>query len=227
MSADFEATQVLDIECPDALLAYLKRTHRIAPDEQPIVSTLAGGVSNRTVLLVRPTGEAWVLKQALAKLRVAVDWFSNPVRIQREGLALQWLPGLAPPGTITPLIFEDDDHFVLAMQAVPQPHENWKKLLLAGHIEWEHVEQFGRLLGAIQRNAYLRRKEIAPLFADCTFFESLRLEPYYSYTASQVPVAADFLSALIERTRACLRRFAATGQDPLCRRFQPSRLAPG
>src|SRR5205823_2384351 len=116
----------LDIEQPDALAAYLRDTGRIGPDEPVRIRTLAGGVSNKTVLVERPSGEAWVLKQALSKLRVAVDWFSDPARIHREALGLKYLAELAPPGTITPLVFEDAGHHLLAMEAVPQPHENWK-----------------------------------------------------------------------------------------------------
>lgn len=194
---------MLNIEQPDALITYLRQTKRIGPVEQPVIRVLAGGVSNRTVWVERPTGEAWVLKQALAKLRVSVDWFSDPQRVHREALGLRWLAQLAPPGTITPLIFEDHTQHLLAMAAVPQPHANWKTLLLAGQLESDHVSQFGRLLGAIHRHAYERRDAIAPLFADRSFFESLRLEPYYGYTASQVPQAADFLHRLSEETRAC------------------------
>ncbi len=194
---------MLDIEQPDALIAYLRANGHIAADEQPIVRNLAGGVSNRTVWVERSTGEAWVLKQALAKLRVSVDWFSSPERVHREALGLAWLAQLAPPGTITPLVFEDHTHHLLAMQAVPRPHHNWKTLLLAGHLEEDHISQFGRLLGSIHRRAFERRDEIAPLFEDRSFFESLRLEPYYSYTAGQVPAAAHFLHALSAETRAC------------------------
>jgi aminoglycoside phosphotransferase (APT) family kinase protein len=194
---------MLDIEQPAQLIAYLRTHGRIAPDEQPAIRILTGGVSNRTVWLERPNGEAWVLKQALAKLRVAVDWFSSPERIHREALGLTWLAQLAPPGAITPLIFEDHTHHLLVMQAVPQPHDNWKTLLLAGHLEEDHVRQFGQLLGIIHRQAFERREEVAPVFADRSFFESLRLEPYYNYTASQVPAAAEFLQRLMAETRAC------------------------
>src|SRR5690349_1878151 len=114
----------LDIEDPSALVAYLRETQRIAPDETPTVRPLPGGVSNKTVLVERPTGESWVLKQALPKLRVAVDWFSDPARIRREALALRWLPKLAPEGSTTPLVFEDAEHDLLAMHAVPHPHAN-------------------------------------------------------------------------------------------------------
>ena len=71
------------------------------------MTVLAGGVSNRTVLVERESGEAWVVKQALAKLRVQVDWFSSPERIHREADGLRWLAQFAPPGSITPLVFED------------------------------------------------------------------------------------------------------------------------
>ena len=59
----------LDIERPEALLAYLEDSGRIGPGERPQLTNLRGGVSNRTVLVVRTGGEAWVLKQALAVTR--------------------------------------------------------------------------------------------------------------------------------------------------------------
>jgi 5-methylthioribose kinase len=195
--------ELLDIEQPGALVSYLKGIGRVGEDEEPVVRVLAGGVSNRTVLVERPeAGGAWVVKQALPKLRVAVDWFSHPERIHREALGLRWLEALAPPGTITPLVFEDRDNYLLAMEAVPEPHENWKTMLLGRRLEKDHVEQFGRLLGTVHRRGYERREESESAFGDRSFFESLRLEPYYGYTAEQVPDAADFLRALVEETRA-------------------------
>src|SRR5215208_8511495 len=195
-------TKPLDIERADALLAYLRSSGHIRFDEEPAICVLAGGVSNRTVLVERPeVGEAWVVKQALPKLRVAVDWFSDPERIHREALGLRWLSELAPPGTITPLVFEDRDNHLLAMEAVPKPHENWKTMLLGGRLEKDHVEQFGRLLGTVHRGGCERREESESAFGDRSFFESLRLEPYYGYSTEQVPDAADFLRALVEETR--------------------------
>jgi 5-methylthioribose kinase len=195
--------ETLDIERPGSLVGYLKATHRLSEDEEPVVSVLAGGVSNRAVLVERTaSGEGWVVKQALPKLRVATDWFSDPKRIHREALGLRWLVGLTPPGAITPLLFEDHENHLLAMQAVPQPHENWKVMLLDGRLEMDHVEQFGRLLGTIHRGGYERREEAARVFDDRSFFESLRLEPYYGYAAEQVPAASGFLRALVEETRA-------------------------
>ncbi len=191
----------LDIERPGDLLAYLRAEGRIAPDETPRFQTLGGGVSNRAVLVERPSGEGWVVKQALAKLRVPTDWFSSPARIAREAQGLRSLARLAPPGTTVPLIFEDAARYILAMAAVPQPHENWKSLLLAGQVEPDHVAQFGALLGTIHRNA-AGDPALAAEFADRSFFDSLRLDPYYRYTATQVPAAAPFIDALLTETWA-------------------------
>ena len=192
----------LDIEQPGALTAYLRDKGLVGPDEEPRVTVLAGGVSNRTVLVERKSGEAWVVKQALAKLRVKVDWFSSPERIHREADGLRWLTEFAPAGSITPLVFEDHDHHLLGMAAVPQPHENWKTMLLRGEMDLDHVRQFATLIGQVHRESHHRLVDLLPVFGDRTFFETLRVEPYYRYTASQVPESATFYAALIDDTYA-------------------------
>jgi 5-methylthioribose kinase len=191
----------MNIEHPAELIAYLRAQGHIAPDETPRITLLAGGVSNRTVLVERANGDAWVLKQALAKLRVPVDWFSSPERIHREAEGLRWLTQLAPSGALPAFVFEDHAAHLLAMTAVPQPHTNWKTRLLAGELVANHVTQFATLLATIHRQAS-NQAAVAAAFDDTAFFESLRLEPYYGYTAAQVPTARQFLENLIADTRA-------------------------
>ncbi len=191
----------LDIENHTDLRAYLQAHNYEVSADLPRLTNLPGGVSCRTVLVQWPD-HGWVMKQALAKLRVKVDWFSDPLRIRREALGLRHLPALAPAGTITPLVFEDQEVNLLAMEAVPQPHENWKTMLLAGRLEDDHVRQFGNLIGSIHSKSAAKRDELEPLFAERGFFESLRLEAYYAYTASQVPEATAFIESLLADTRA-------------------------
>ena len=194
----------IDIEDSVALLRYLTRTGRIGAEEAPVVSILRGGVSNRTVLLQRENGQSLVLKQALEKLRVAVEWHSDPIRIEREALGMATLAKLLPAGTVPRLVFLDPAQHLLAMEAVPQPHDNLKSLLMVGKIEREHFRQYGELLAAIHRGGWERREELAGSFADRQFFESLRLEPYYFYPTTQPSIPArarDFLLRLIEQTR--------------------------
>lgn len=194
-------SDLLDIEQPGALDAYLRATGRVGPDEELSIRSLAGGVSNRTMWVGRPGGEAWVVKQALLKLRVAVDWFSDPARIEREATGMRWLVQLAPAGTIPRLIFEDSRCHLLAMEAVPEPHQNWRAVLLAGQVNSQRVGEFARLLATIHREACRRADQLARVFAKREFFESLRLEPYYAFSAEQVPAAAAFLESLIADTR--------------------------
>jgi 5-methylthioribose kinase len=189
----------MNIEDPYELKTYLIETGRLKPNEMFESHTLSGGVSNRTVLLKRSDGRNWVLKQALEKLRVSVDWFSSPERIHREAAGMRYLYQLAPEH-ITSLIFEDHKEHILAMEAVIEPHQNWKEMLLRGEVDSDHVRQFAELLGIIHRVSSVD-KNIDKVFADRSYFESLRLEPYYLYAAQQVPEASLFLHTLTEATR--------------------------
>ncbi len=203
------AASDVNIEDPRSLLHYLRERQLIASDEGPRFHILTGGVSNRTVLVQRESGKDWVLKQALAKLRVQVDWFSAPERIHREAKGLRWLSDVIP-GHVPRFVFEDDKRHILGMTAIPQPHENWKHALLNGKIDLDHAGSFGRLLAQIH-NAVLSFPELRDEFAERRFFEELRLEPYYCYTASQAPAAQDFLEGLISETRG--RRFGLVHGD--------------
>jgi 5-methylthioribose kinase len=191
----------VDIERPEDLVAWLQSTALIEPAETPSVKVLEGGVSNRTVLVRRSSGEAWVLKQALPKLRVEVDWFCSPHRIHQEALGLRHLTQLAPEGAITPLVFEDPHQHILVMTAVPEPHDNWKSLLLSGTINPDHVRQAALLLATIHRNSHRNAQQLANHFADRGYFESLRIEPFYLFSAEKVPAIANALLQLVRETR--------------------------
>jgi 5-methylthioribose kinase len=190
----------LDIENFDALRVYLTARGCMKLDEPVSFCNLHGGVSNRTVKVAWADGRGWVLKQALAKLRVSVDWFSNPDRVGVEAKALRCLNQLAPPGSTPAFIFADLTNHLMAMEAIPEKHENWKTLLLSGRIGSDHFEQFGLLLGSIHRKSSDPRLNIREQFADTSYYESLRLEPYYLYTAKTVAEASSFLNLLASET---------------------------
>jgi aminoglycoside phosphotransferase (APT) family kinase protein len=193
--------QSIDIESASALIPYLRKHCLIEIDETPAIEILQGGVSNRTVLVEPLTRPAFVVKQALAKLRVAVDWYSDPGRIHREALALRFLEKITPPSTITPLLFEDMDAHIIAMEAVPHGHSNWKTVLLREGPERGHVLAFAQVLAAIHSNSNANGQSFRETFGDRTWFESLRLEPYYEYSAEQVTEARSFLKELLGETR--------------------------
>jgi 5-methylthioribose kinase len=190
----------LDIEDFGGLREYLMARGCVKLGETVSLKKLSGGVSNRTVKVAWADGRGWVLKQALAKLRVNVDWFSDPERIGIEAKALRLLNRVAPAGTTPAFIFEDMANHLLGMEAVPEPHENWKSVLLSGRIVPDHFEQFGLLLGAIHRGSSESGRELREVFSDTAYFESLRLEPYYLYTAEKIAAGCAFLQELARET---------------------------
>ena len=180
---------------------YLLAKELVQASDTIEIRFLSGGVSNRTIEIIRPQKPDWVLKQALSRLNVAVDWFCEPERIQTEAKALRWLQDHIGINTVPGVVFEDLSNHVLIMEAVPRPHVNWKDLLLQGEIRFIHVEKFAELLGLIHRRSEENQKETAKAFEERKFFEDLRLEPYYAYSAERAPEAEMFLRRLIEDTR--------------------------
>ncbi|MDA0990394.1 MAG: phosphotransferase [Verrucomicrobia bacterium] len=192
----------MNIENPNELRRYLVDHGHVAEGDHIQFEVLKGGVSNRTVRIEREDAPDWVIKQALDKLRVSVDWFSDPERIHREADGLRWLERLVPRGAVPGFVFEDHAEHLLAMEAVAQPHENWKSMLLKGRLNDDHIRQFAHLLAAIHVGENVSRDELSAAFHDRSFFESLRLEPYYGYSATQLQESTAFLQSLIETTRA-------------------------
>ena len=191
----------MNIEDNIELTAYLHQRGLIYPDDMLTIQVLHGGVSNRTVSVQVAGGDHWVLKQALQKLRVKVDWYSDPTRIHNEAKGMRWLAELTPPGTIPAMIFVDQHYHVLCMKAVPDGHRNWKDMLLAGQVQQDHVRQFAAVLAQIHRESYRQQQALKPLFGDRRFFENLRLEPYYSYTSEQHTSTREFFESLMNETR--------------------------
>ncbi len=197
-------TENMKADDPKQLIPYLIAAGYLLSPESVVVETLSGGVSCRTVLVRRQEEPDLVVKQALRRLRVAEDWFSDPARIHIEAAAMRVLPELTPPGSVPYLLFEDSERHLLGMEAVPEPHDNWKSLLLRGQLDFDHVRQFARILAGIHGGSY-DGEAYRRAFADRSFFETLRIEPYYAFTATRVPAAAAFLQALIDECRQVRR----------------------
>ena len=185
----------------EELIAYLRGCGFLAPNEAPAVEELRGGVSSRIVLVRRKQAHNLVVKQALAKLRVAVEWRCDPNRILREAEGMRILAEVCPAGSIVPLVHTDPAQHLIVMAEVPEPHVPWKQLLLAGEIRSRHFEQAAELLAALHVRYWGRAEEVPESCHDCRYFEALRLEPYYLYAAEQVPQARGFLDELVEETR--------------------------
>ena len=91
-------------------------------------------------------------------------------------------------------------------------------MLLEGEVADEQVDRFAEILATIHTRSSTRLDELEPEFGDRSFFETLRLEPYYGYAAEQTPRAATFLLDLQRRNP---RRASHAG----ARRLQPEERA--
>lgn len=165
--------------------------------ERLLVSPLTGGVSSDIFLLSSPP-HAYVAKQAIAKLRVKADWPCDPSRIWREVAALK---ALAHTGSVPLVVLEDRSCHSYVMTVAPgQP---WKSLLL----QRDASPAIARAIGAFHR---LMMAADSQGFEDQSFFDDLRLDPYYRFTATRHPDLQPHFDAAIS---ACRRPIALTHGD--------------
>lgn len=195
----------------DSAADYLRDTARLGKDETVRITELPGGVSN-VVLLVERTADRpnFVLKQAREKLRVAEPWFCSVERIWREVKILQICEQVlqtdatleteqhaaATMRATTPrLLFTDEQNFLFAMSAAP-PHQVWKQHLLNGQADPRIASACGDLLGKLHTGTW-QNIGVAEAVGDRTFFEDLRIAPYYRHVATVQPDLQPQLDRLI------------------------------
>ncbi len=164
------------------------------------VTPLGGGVSN-TVLLIEFAGRRIVAKQSLAKLRVAEEWTSDRNRIARECQAMRWVRDRVGGNCVPPVVFEDLNNCIFAMEAAHPDSQAWKERLLAGERNLKTAAAAGKLLGRIISESW-RNNEAERAFGDQTVFRQLRLDPYYGTTALRHPDLADYFAQMLERSAA-------------------------
>lgn len=195
---------------------YLKAVGRVATDEPVEVVELSGGVSN-IVLLVRlpDRGDAFVVKQARDRLRVKEEWLCPVERIWREVDVLQICGELLKQSSSTStearigvpgVLWEDRDNYVYAMTAAPAIHKTWKEELLAGKTELSLATSCGRLLGQLHAGSWVDGS-IAARLDDRSYFDQLRIDPYYRQIARVHPDLAPPMQRLIDSVwqhRLCL-----------------------
>src|SRR5258707_7616993 len=112
---------LFDLQADNAA-EYLRARGMAGVDQR--VTELGGGVSN-TVLLVEAGDRRFVLKQALGKLRVQDDWFSDRDRVFRESAAMRWLRPPLPAGSVPAILFDDRENCLFSMTALARDAQSW------------------------------------------------------------------------------------------------------
>lgn len=181
-------------------VAPLLEAHRIVPAGTPVaVRALGGGVSN-TVLGASWRGDAVVLKQPLAKLRVAADWPFDCARVLVERDCLVELAQLVP-GAVPLVRLWDPDALILGIDHVPVGAILWKTSLLKGDVDLATARMAGELLGRVHARAK-RDERIRERFWDQTVLIQGRIDPFHRTVARAHPLLASLIENEVERLLA-------------------------
>src|SRR6266851_217575 len=151
--------------------------------------------------MVEDCQRRFVLKQALGKLRVQADWFSDRERVFRESAAMRWLAPHLPPASLPEVVFEDRENCLFAMTAGPREAETWKALLMRGEADAGVAKAIGGML-AKMISASWRDPQAKRVFGDQTVFDQLRLDPYYRTTAARHPDLKPQFERLMRESQA-------------------------
>lgn len=186
-----------DIAALDAALA---RMGLLAPSERAHYTALTGGVAS-DIWKVETTSETFVVKRALPKLKVALDWY---VPVARNAFEVKWMEVVRGimPHAVPQLLGHDPAAGLFAMAYLdPVVYRNWKAELRDGRTDDAFAANIGRCLVRIH-GATARSPTIAAAFATDETFHAIRLAAYLEATAPNHPQVAEALTTLSRTTLA-------------------------
>jgi Phosphotransferase enzyme family len=170
------------------------------PAGVPLVATeLAGGVS-ASVVAVTGEGVSVLLKQALARLKVADRWEAPVNRTDTEVAALR-LFGELTPGVVPRVLAHDPRDHVVAMELLPKDARNWQAAIGEG-TPWPALGRWaGETLGTWHAETE-RRAGLEAQFDQFDAFEKLRLRPFHETVMQRRPELAERVGACLEELRS-------------------------
>lgn len=170
-----------------------------------ILTPLCGGVSS-DICKVEEGDRIFVVKRALAKLKVADDWFADVSRNRFELAYLRRVDSFLP-GAVPGVIHAAPDQGWFAMEYL-DGFENWKAALLQGTLRSGDAAAAGRILGTIHRTTW-DDGDVRAEFETTEQFHQLRIEPYLLTTADrcrdpELAAAIRVEATRLRATRRCL-----------------------
>jgi aminoglycoside phosphotransferase (APT) family kinase protein len=168
------------------------------------LTPLSGGVSCE-VYLVEDGARRFVVKRALAKLKVKADWYADVKRNRYEWEFIRYVARFLPTGVPALRYCSAVDNY-FTMEHLNGGFFNWKQLLLSGQAIEEHAARAGNLLAQIHRRS-AGDPEAARLFDTTPNFFQLRIEPYLLATGPKHASLRPLFEAEAARlagTRECL-----------------------
>lgn len=180
----------------DTVESYLRSVGVLAPDAIVLSAEPLGGGVSADVIAVETTSGSWVVKRALARLRVAGTWTATQRRAITEARAMQVAAELLP-GVVPALMFVDPAEFIIVQERAPRSLADWRAELLAGPSprDSDTARALGEALARLH-NGTAGRPGLAGDFGDLTALTELRIDPFYRTAAAALPAAAARLDEL-------------------------------
>lgn len=163
---------------------------------------LSGGVSSE-IYLVNDNGSQFVVKRALAKLKVKDDWYADVSRNKSEYDYINYVSRFAPEN-VPRIVGKGNGYF--AMEYLGSEYKNWKTLLMNGDCRIEHARMAGDFL-AKSHHQTMGVQEAANRFDYGQNFFDLRIEPYIVTTGKRNPELGPLFhteAGRLKNTRHCL-----------------------
>jgi aminoglycoside phosphotransferase (APT) family kinase protein len=182
----------------------LLRCEGVVRDPRATLTPLTGGVSCE-IYLVEDGAERFVVKRALAKLKVKADWFADVSRNRHEWEFIRYVARFVPTA-VPALRYCSETGNYFAMEYLGDQFQNWKQVLLAGKADPECAARAGTLLAEIHRRSAGDAEAMRRFDTTANFFQ-LRIEPYFLATGARHPELRPLIeaeAARLETARECL-----------------------
>jgi 5-methylthioribose kinase len=165
-------------------------------DEKVQITPLSGGVSNQVWEIETIEGR-YIMKQALPKLKVKIDWYSDVDRIFREQNAMMMMQSLLPGNSTPKVTHQDSKRYIYMMTAASKDTISWKEQLLMGNYNDQVAKNAGKLL----RNIHIHSKQLADVHKqelyNLRYLEQLRIAPFHRYLIKIHPNLKEEIETII------------------------------
>jgi 5-methylthioribose kinase len=179
---------------------FLIRFGLVKPDESVQLVPLTGGVAS-DIFRVEVGERRFVVKKALARLRVAQEWTAP---VSRNASEVGWFieARRAVPQAVPDILAHEPALGLFAMTYLdPAHYPIWKDELRDGRASSDFASAVGQAIAAVH-DATADSADVARRFANDETFHAIRLEPYLEATAKRHGDLAEELCALSRATIA-------------------------
>ena len=176
----------------DALLARLTAAGCMGSGAR--LRPLGGGVSSDVLLIEDDAGRQAIVKRALARLRVADEWYADTGRNAFEQAWLSLAATLAPTNIPRVLLAAPEEGW-FAMEYFGEGWITWKQALMSGETEPLYALEAGAALGRVHRATW-GDHAVAATFDTLRNFTELRIDPYFNTSARRLPDLAPWLHGI-------------------------------